>query len=268
MKNQGRSCADFKSRGINFPLNALGSLYWRQGKYAEAADCFNEALDAAQKHADSGAKIDFLAWLGDLALSQGEYATAAKFFDQRAALNQKQGTNVHSPYTQFYLGIMAQLTGKLDRASQIYTDALESARENGILDLEVMALLYIGKVYLEQGECVSAKNYMQKALEKRHGKQPYFIWGNIEAIALLAACPQARAPRPKLERAAWLLGTTEAWHVKWQHTRTPRERRERESTIAHVRQALGEPAFTKAWEEGKAMTLEQAIAYAREEGNG
>jgi len=29
--------------------------------------------------------------------------------------------------------------------------------------------------------------------------------------------------------------------------------------------ALGEEAFTKAWEEGRVMTLEQAVAYAKEE---
>ena len=47
-------------------------------------------------------------------------------------------------------------------------------------------------------------------------------------------------------------------------TRTPRERKMRQETLAGVRTALGEAAFSTAWEEGKAMTLEQAIAYAKE----
>ena len=68
-----------------------------------------------------------------------------------------------------------------------------------------------------------------------------------------------------MERAARLLGATQAQHTKWQLTRTPRQRAEREKAVASVREALGESAFAKAWEEGQAMTLEQAVAYAKEE---
>jgi len=37
--------------------------------------------------------------------------------------------------------------------------------------------------------------------------------------------------------------------------------------VARVRAALGEQAFETAWTEGRALTLEQAIAYALEEGS-
>ena len=32
--------------------------------------------------------------------------------------------------------------------------------------------------------------------------------------------------------------------------------------IAHVRSVLGEQAFAEAWAQGKAMTLDQSLAYA------
>jgi len=40
-----------------------------------------------------------------------------------------------------------------------------------------------------------------------------------------------------------------------------------ERTAAAVRSQLGESAFEEAWAEGQAMTFEQAVAYALEEGN-
>ena len=40
------------------------------------------------------------------------------------------------------------------------------------------------------------------------------------------------------------------------------ERDECERTIAAAREALGEEAFEAAWAEGRAMTMEEAIAYA------
>jgi hypothetical protein len=42
----------------------------------------------------------------------------------------------------------------------------------------------------------------------------------------------------------------------------PRKRSEHEAALATIHQALEDQAFTLAWEEGQAMTLEQAVAYA------
>jgi hypothetical protein len=39
----------------------------------------------------------------------------------------------------------------------------------------------------------------------------------------------------------------------------------RENAIVSLTQALGDEAFNAAWEEGKALTLEQAAIYARKE---
>ncbi len=44
----------------------------------------------------------------------------------------------------------------------------------------------------------------------------------------------------------------------------PADRLEYERSVAAVRSTLSEEAFAAAWAEGRAMTLEQAIAYALE----
>ena len=44
----------------------------------------------------------------------------------------------------------------------------------------------------------------------------------------------------------------------------PVERRTFEPAVAAARASLGEEAFAAAWVEGRAMSLEQAIAYALE----
>ena len=43
------------------------------------------------------------------------------------------------------------------------------------------------------------------------------------------------------------------------------EREEFEQALASIHAALGEDAFTAAWEEGRAMTPQQAVAYALED---
>jgi hypothetical protein len=42
----------------------------------------------------------------------------------------------------------------------------------------------------------------------------------------------------------------------------PLDRRFYDRTVAAARDALGEGAFTQAWEEGRARSLEEGVAYA------
>ena len=79
----------------------------------------------------------------------------------------------------------------------------------------------------------------------------------IEALAFVAVDQQ------QFDRAAWLLGASEAWHAKFQRWRTPRERQERESAITALRVGMGETAFATAWAEGVATSSNQALDEAR-----
>ena len=46
----------------------------------------------------------------------------------------------------------------------------------------------------------------------------------------------------------------------------PDEREEYDRQVVFARQALGDETFSAAWTQGRAMTLEQAIQFALEEG--
>jgi hypothetical protein len=48
-------------------------------------------------------------------------------------------------------------------------------------------------------------------------------------------------------------------------SRSPNAQEEHEKGVSAARSLLGAPAFSAAWEEGRAMTREQAIAYALED---
>ena len=50
-----------------------------------------------------------------------------------------------------------------------------------------------------------------------------------------------------------------------EYTLSLAERDEYEQALASTRAALDEEAFAAAWEEGRGMTLDQAVAYATED---
>ena len=84
------------------------------------------------------------------------------------------------------------------------------------------------------------------------------LW-NVWALARLALA------EGQPQRAARLFG---AWEVQQEIYKDPLDLADQEDTDreqAQVRAALGETAFAVAWAEGRAMSLEEAVAYALEE---
>ena len=74
-------------------------------------------------------------------------------------------------------------------------------------------------------------------------------------------------PEPEaLQRAVQLWSAATKWHQNRPRL-SPVRRSRYERTVAAVRASLARQAFAAAWAEGRAMTLEQAIAYALEETN-
>jgi multidrug efflux pump subunit AcrA (membrane-fusion protein) len=133
-----------------------------------------------------------------------------------------------------------------------------------------MAQYILGRVALSQGEYARAYAYLQELLLSLEGKNETFgissfyslfglkgiVYQAVNALGVLASAQrQAR-------RAATLFGA-QAELYEWQKfTLSLAEREEYERALASTRAALGENAFSSAWEEGRGMTLDQAVAYA------
>ena len=69
------------------------------------------------------------------------------------------------------------------------------------------------------------------------------------------------------ERAAQLLGASDALLKAMGLGQQPSDQPEIDRYEAVVRQQIGEEAFKSAWEKGQAMSLEQAITFALDEEN-
>jgi hypothetical protein len=81
----------------------------------------------------------------------------------------------------------------------------------------------------------------------------------LEAIAAL------NARENKMEPAARLWGAAERLREEIGSPLPPAEREEYDCAVSAARQARGDEAFLAAWEQGRALTLEQAVKYALEE---
>ena len=66
----------------------------------------------------------------------------------------------------------------------------------------------------------------------------------------------------QMERAARLFGAAESLREKIAMSMDPQERAEYDQQVAALRDRMDEEAFTSAWKEGRALSMEEAISYA------
>ena len=115
----------------------------------------------------------------------------------------------------------------------------------------------LGWVAMREGDWARALARLGESLEVRReiGDMGGSAWC-LERVAEVAlAQGQAR-------KAACLLGAAAALRAAIGSVVDPVDQPENESRLAALRAELGEAQFAAAWDEGRAMSLDQAIAYA------
>jgi tetratricopeptide (TPR) repeat protein len=180
-------------------------------------------------------------------------------FEEKIDVFRKMGKKGYTATSLLGLGCMAWAEGDPRLAIIRFSEGLEICRENKDKSTETSILMGLGRCAIELGDLQQARVQLLEALENWQNLYP--IWNCRLIFEALAHLEAANA---KWQRAACLLGFTEAAHQRFWRLRAPREREMRKNTIWMVRTALGEDAFAAAWKEGAAMNSKQAVAYVRE----
>jgi hypothetical protein len=84
-------------------------------------------------------------------------------------------------------------------------------------------------------------------------------WNIAYSLEAFTALAVAQGDMP---RAARLFGATESFYSLLRFLMSPLERDHHERDLAATRSALGEEVFSALCAEGRAMSIEQAVAYA------
>jgi tetratricopeptide (TPR) repeat protein len=158
------------------------------------------------------------------------------------------------------LGDMAYIEGRYERAEDYYGQSLRVSQELGAAVFSAVVRRRLGLAVLRQGRLEESRALLRESLVqlREMGSARYIAQGVAEWAGLAESCGQP-------ERAARLLGAAEAiWKANdlrlSSFTRFLCER-----NVAVARAQLGEARFATAWAEGRAMTQEQAVAYALRE---
>jgi predicted ATPase/class 3 adenylate cyclase len=243
--------------------NVLGDAARHRGDYERAEDLLEESLALHRKAGDTRG----VAWsLGDLAnvsSDRGNYEQAKELHEAGLALSRELGGAELLGAHLISLGDEYLLEGNSERATELNEEAAKMYRKRGLRSQLQAALDNLGWSALISGDHQKAQSLHEESLLLCRELGDRLIGSeSIEGLACVAAAGGGA------ERAAWLFGAAEALRDAAGYKQAPRARSLREPYLAAARSQVGEAAWAEAWEEGRSMTFEEAIAYALEKGTG
>jgi len=249
-------------RGVAAALGNLGMVALDQGHYTAAMARHEQSLAIWRELGDRQGIARTLIALGNAAYSQGDQLPAQSLYEQSLAIERELGDRRGIAIALNNLGKVALNCSKDYSAARLLHDqALVIRRELGDRLGIAWTLCQLGIAAYEQGDYPSSRALLTESLEMRRDLDDRQGMAEfLEAFAALAFASGRPEPGARLcGHAARLRDEIGSPLPLW-------ERLGYDRRIASARASFGnDAAFDLAWQEGHAMTLEQALEYALQE---
>jgi predicted ATPase/class 3 adenylate cyclase len=281
-------------------LEGISWLANQQGDLERAEATAEEGLKlSAEAELGEVVAADFQNMLGDGARQRGDYERAAELLEESLALHRKANDTRGVVWSLGNLANVSSDRGNYERAKQLYEEGLALSRDLGGADLMGAFLISLGDEYLLEGNPERTTELNEEAAELYRGRGRKGAlqvalnnlgWAALirsdlqgsEALFMqsLVLCREmgdkltgseciegfacAAVTKGEAERAARLFGAAEALREAAGYQQAIRARSLREPYLAAARSKVDGAAWTIAWENGRSMTFEDAVAYALE----
>jgi len=244
---------------IALALLLLGNITLNTGEYAIARACAEECLALFQELNEQWGRGQTLGLLEGILTAEGELPQAAVYNEERLTFCRQVGYKRGAGVSLLNKGVIAQLQGDWECAMTCYAEGLAILREVADKEMTTVVLHNFGGAVLHQGDAVRAAACFAEglALSREIGYR-YGIAFNLAGMAGVMAA------QGHPDRAARLFGAAEALFDAMGQVVESQDRAEYDRNAAVARTQLGEEAFAVAWEVGRALTMEQAVAEALE----
>lgn len=246
--------------GLAECLFDLGMALRRLANYAASRSALEASLALCQKMGNGHMRARILDHLGMNDYAEGNLSRAKQYFEQAFSIRQEMGEKAGNLVPHPTLGDIVRRQGNFAEAIAILQKNVAELRETGqIHQLLILSLYYLGILELSRGSLDQAGVYLKDGIViARKGNLQYYFPPLLDAFGYLAVF--ANIP----EHAAQLFGTAEVLREEVGTPMQPIYRKDYEEYLLCVRAQLDDATFNAAWEQGRALTLEQAVALALE----
>jgi predicted ATPase/class 3 adenylate cyclase len=239
-------------------LGNLGIVARDQGDYASARALYEEGLAIVRELGDRRGIGAALGNLAVVTLDQGDFASAALLNEECLEIMRERGDLQGIAFSLHNLGYMSSAKGDYPAARALNEESLAIRRQLGDRRGIAISLEALGSVAENQGDYPAGRalNEESLAIRRELGDRrgiAYSLKGLARVVTALGT--------PL--RAARIWGAAERLREEIGSPLPPNERSLYDPPVAAARAALGDDAtFDRAWQEGRALTLEQAMQLA------
>jgi predicted ATPase len=275
------------------------SMYWvMRARHGEGRLLMEQTLAQGGDELPAQMRAKALWALAACVYGLGDDEHLLEISEESVALFRRAGDRHGEAYALGMVGFVALRLNELDRAARVLEEALEGLREHEDAWGSAQVLNYQAIVPLRRGECQRAAGYAEEALAltretgdrlagnislyllaqaawamDEHERAARYLRESLVLASQLAEkvdsayCMQGLAAvagaRGEPRRVARLLGAAEALLeaaglvLYAQVNNEPHQR-----AVSAAREELGERAWKEARDEGRAMSFEEAVAYA------
>jgi predicted ATPase/DNA-binding CsgD family transcriptional regulator len=238
-------------------------MSYAQGDYHACERYSPEALELSRRASDEPCAAYALTLLGLGAMHRGDFEEAASRFEEALVLLRRSGEEQTVPLVLVWLGNVSLAQENRERATQMFEEALALARQRTDRLATNIALYNLAQLALTRADLGVTARLLEEGLtsSRQMGDQANLSFF-LEGLAVVAGA------RGEAERSARMLGAAavtmeEAGAPVYNYYAPDRVLYER--IVAAARSRLGEAAWNAGWDEGRAMTPEQAVRYALEQ---
>jgi non-specific serine/threonine protein kinase len=279
--------------------SALGR-FWHTRGYLSEGMAYLEAAIEREGPVEPTLRAKALTWAGNLAYEHGDFTAAKKYHERNLAIQRESGNERGIAAALGNLGLVALRCGEYDAATDLLEQTLAVAEE--LEDEWILALTQnnLGLIALEEEDYARAIRHYEQSLAKwrelGHTAAAAAVLGNlgiaatglgdfdlswryhVESLTQLRKLEDRTAIATALEgllhlavareqhsRAARLLGAANALRERIGAPLPPNEREGLERDKAAVVASMGAASFEEAFNDGRNLALDQAVAYALDE---
>jgi len=243
--------------GMADSLVNLGIVAHSQADYISAQMLLEESLAIRRELGDKGGIANSLANLGNAAYSQGDYTASRSLHEEGLALHRELGNRGGIANSLGNLGDVAYAQGDNTSAQALNEESLAIRRELGDKGGIADALGNLGDVAYSQSDYIVARTLYEESLSIRRdlGDKGGIAY-SLEYLAAVAAA------QGQTDHAVCVWGAASALRDAIGSYLPPNEQEEYNRQVATASQVMDQGAFSAAWEQGRAMTMDMAIRFA------
>jgi tetratricopeptide (TPR) repeat protein len=246
-------------RLYSYALAQLAFHTWLQLGPKEARSFVERALSVARAHGDEWNTAWALTVKGLILIAGENFEAAQSILEESKTRFRKIHDEWGYANAVITFGLGAYNQGNQVTALSLHEESLAEFRRLGDKYFESVALRFIGILQVKQGELTHGLAALREALIlAQQTNSKYEIASGLRPMGDAA---QAEGNPVRAVRLYWasrnIIDSIGAWQQE--------DEAEFENDLAAFRAALGESEFAEAVEQGRTMTMEQAIAYALED---